>query len=216
MRTTGTLAMYVAAVALPLVPVHFAAAEESRFDVGIRGVVILSRGEPSNDMTGVGLVARWQFRPAWHVGVALDSVTFDYETPNRVLGIPSIEVIDPTNDFSRVSFLVERRYSQPGRAWDWFWTAGIGVASIHVGLNAAGTTPVGNTFDIETTADDEVHVFAGGGLRRTFNDHWAFESGLTVQHHDTDYRLVDRVSGSTGAIGSHTPYGLSLGFSYRF
>jgi hypothetical protein len=56
----------------------------------------------------------------------------------------------------------------------------------------------------------------GGGLRRSFGQHWALEAALTVQHHTTDYQLTDLVSGATGSIGSQTPYGLTLGISYRF
>lgn len=67
-----------------------------------------------------------------------------------------------------------------------------------------------------TAADDETHFMVGGGLRRSFGQHWALEAALTVQHHTTDYQLTDLVSGATGSIGSQTPYGLTLGISYRF
>src|SRR5688500_15728736 len=67
-----------------------ALAEDRRFDVGLRGVVIIGDGEPSNDMIGYGVLGRWEFRESWHLGVALDSVSFDYETPYRVLGIDSV------------------------------------------------------------------------------------------------------------------------------
>lgn len=191
-------------------------AQQREFDVGVRGVVIVSEGVPSNDMMGFGLVGRWELRDSWHLGVGFDSVTFDYETPYRVLGIDSTEQIDPSNEFSRISLLVERRYERPASPWSWFWTAAVGFASIDVGENAIGTTPSGGSFNVATTADDEVHVFAGAGLRRSFGEHWALETALTIQHHTTDYQLVDLVSGATGSIGSHTPYGLTLGVSYGF
>ena len=205
-----------ALLALASISVDPVTAQEREFDVGVRGVLLIGDGEPSNDMMGFGVVGRWQFRDAWHVGVGYDSVAFDYETPNRVLGIDSTEVIDPSNEFSRISLFVERRYERSASPWSWFWTAGVGFASIDVGTNAVGTTPGGGSFNIETTADDEAHFIAGGGLRRSFGEHWALETTVTIQHHTTDYQLVDHVSGTTGSIGSQSPYGLTLGVSYEF
>ena len=193
-----------------------AMAEDRRVDVGVRGVVIIGDGQPANDMIGYGAVGRWEFRESWYLGLAFDSVTFDYETPSRVLGIDSVEEIDPGNEFTRVSVLAERRYEHAGSPWIWFWTAGVGFASIDVGTNAVGTTPGGQSFDIATTADDETHFIVGGGLRRLFGEHWALEATLTLQHHTTDYQLTDLVSGATGSIASQTPYGLTLGISYGF
>jgi len=179
-------------------------------------MVIVGEGQPANDMIGYGAIGRWEFRDSWHLGLALDSVEFDYETPYRVLGIESVEEIDPSNEFMRVSVLVERRYERPDSPWIWFWTAGAGFASIDVGANAVGTTPDGQSFDITTTAEDETHFFVGGGLRRAFGQHWASEAAVTLQHHTTDYQLSDIVSGATGSIGSQTPYGVTLGISYGF
>jgi hypothetical protein len=193
-----------------------AMAEDHRVDVGVRGVVIIGDGQPANDMIGYGAVGRWEFREAWYLGLAFDSVTFDYETPYRILGIDSVEEVDPGNEFTRISVLIERRYERPGSPWIWFWTAGVGFASIDVGANAVGTTPGGQSFDIATTADDETHFIVGGGLRRLFGEHWALEATLTLQHHTTDYQLTDLVSGATGSIASQTPYGLTLGISYGF
>ncbi|MEX2124652.1 MAG: hypothetical protein WD795_12235 [Woeseia sp.] len=191
-------------------------AQENRFDLGVRGVVIIGDGQPANDMMGYGVVGRWEFRDSWHVGLAFDLVEFDYETPNRALGIESVEVVDPGNEFSRISLLVERHYGPADSPWLWFWTAGAGFASIDVGENAVGTTPTGGTYNIATTADDEAHFMVGGGLRRSFGENWALDAALTIQHHTTDYQLVDLVSGATGSIGSQTPFGLTLGISYAF
>ena len=185
-----------------------------RFDVGLRGVVLLSKGEPANDMMGEGLLFRWQARSAWHIGIALDTVTFDYETPNKALGIVSATVVDGTNDISRASLLVERRYDSD-RSWDWYWLVGVGAASVDA-PNVVGVRADGSTFDIATEADDEIHVFAGGGLRRALGARWAFETTFTVEHHTTDYELVDRVSGARGTIEAHSPYGIAIGVSYRF
>jgi hypothetical protein len=187
---------------------------EPRFDVGLRGVVLLSKGEPANDMIGEGLLFRWRARRAWHIGIAFDAVTFDYETPNKALGIVSATVVDGTNDISRASLLVERRYDGD-RSWDWYWLLGVGSASVDV-PNVVGVRADGSTFDIATDADDEMHVFAGGGLRRPLGARWTLETTFTVEHHTTEYELVDQISGARGTIGAQSPYGIAIGVSYRF
>jgi hypothetical protein len=187
---------------------------EPRFDIGVRGVLLFSKGQPANDMIGEGIVVRWRMREAWHLGLALDSVTFDYETPNLILGIPSTTVVDGTNDLSRASVFLERRYDSE-RRWNWYWRAGIGLASADA-PTVTGVRTDGGSFDIVTDAEDEVHVFAGGGVRRGLWEHWSFETTVTIEHHSTDYALVDRVSGASGSIGSQSPYGLAIGVSYGF
>jgi hypothetical protein len=193
----------------------FAQEAEPRFDVGVRGLIALSKGQPANDMTGERLIARWRISDDWRIGVAFDSLTFDYETPNRALGIVSTAVVDGSNDMSRTSVFVERRFDT-SRRWDPYWLAGIGSASIDAPANVAGTRAGGGTFDIATRADDEMHVYAGGGLLRPVGERWLLDATFTFEHHTTDYELVDRVSGARGSIGSHSPYGIALGASYRF
>ena len=191
------------------------AAQESRFELGLRGVVLLGKGTPSNDMIGEGLIGRFALSEAWRLGVALDSVTFDYETPNKTLAIPATNVVDGTNSWQRVSVLVERRFDGD-RRWSWHWLAGLGHADVDAVSNVRGQRADGGTFDIATTADDELHVFAGGGAHREIKRRWLLDATLTVEHHDTHYELVDLVSGARGTIGAQTVYGIALGMSYRF
>jgi hypothetical protein len=191
------------------------AAQESRFELGMRGLVLLGKGTPANDMIGEGLIGRLALSDAWRLDVALDSVTFDYETPNRTLGIPAANVVDGTNGWQRVSVHVERRFDGEGR-WRWHWLAGVGLAGVDPISNVAGQRADGGTFDITTTADDELHVFAGGGAHREIKSRWLLDTTLTVEHHDTHYELVDSVSGARGTIGAQTVYGIAIGVSYRF
>jgi hypothetical protein len=210
-RLATPMAFALAAVACDAVM-----AEDRRFEVGLRGLVIIGDGEPANDMIGYGAIGRLELGDPWYLAVALDSVAFDYETPYRILGIDSVEEIDPKNEFTRLSIAVERRYGRPDSPWGWYWTAGAGYAFVDVGENAAGVTPGGQAFEIATTAEDEWHVIAGAGLRRSLGQNWTLDAALTLQHHTTDYRLVDLVSGAMGSTGSQTPYGVALGVSYGF
>jgi hypothetical protein len=45
---------------------------------------------------------------------------------------------------------------------------------------------------------------------------WALDTAVTLQHHASDYQLVDLVSGATASTGSQTPYGLTPGVSHGF
>lgn len=204
----------LAAVAALDKPAHLAA-QDARFELGFRGLVLLGKGTPANDMIGEGLVGRFRLSDAWQLGVALDSVKFDYETPNRTLGIPATAVVDGINEWQRTSVFVERRFDG-ARRWDWHWLAGLGVANVDSIGNVAGTRADGGTFEIATVADDELHLFAGAGLHRPLGLRWLLDTSLTIEHHDTQYQLNDPVSGAIGTIGSQSVYGISIGVSYRF
>ncbi|HEY3517964.1 MAG TPA: hypothetical protein VGL98_13030 [Gammaproteobacteria bacterium] len=190
-------------------------AQESPFEIGMRGLVLLGKGTPANDMIGEGLIGRFALSDAWRLGVALDGVTFDYETPNRALGIPATTVVDGSNSWSRVSVLVERRFESE-RRWRWHWLAGLGHADVEPVSNVTGRRADGGTFDIATTVHDELHVFAGGGAHREIKQRWLLDTTLTIEHHDTHYELVDLVSGARGTIDAQTVYGIAVGVGYRF
>ena len=192
-------------------------AQETDFEIGFRPMVLASQGEPSNDMLGGGLVGAWRWREDWYFGVGLDSFTFDYERPHQALEIqqdPHTKTLDGSNSFTRVSGWAERRYAGGG-PWSWFWNAGLGVASIDADV-VAGPTKSGGTFDIVTEASDEVHLMGGIGLRRSLGENWALAGTFHLEHHLTDYKLTDTVSGATGKIGAHSPIGASVTLSYRF
>jgi hypothetical protein len=206
---TLSIVVVLYAVSAPLM------AEERRFDAGARLLILLGDGVPANDMIGWGLTGHWRWRDAWYLGVGLDYVEFDYERPNDVLGIPSTEEIDGSNDWTRVSGWVERRYDEEDGRWSWHWLAGLGFASVNT-EDVSGATPDGGTWDIATDASNEVHLLLGIGLRRSVGARWALDGALHLEHHSTDYELHDRVSGRTGTVSSQTPWGASFGVSYRF
>jgi len=194
-----------------------AVAQDRQLEIGFRPLVLASQGEPSNDMLGGGIVGTWHWRDDWYFGVALDSMTFDYERPQFALGIsqpPGLKAIDGSNSFTRLSGWIERRYESDG-AWDWFWGAGLGYATVDV-ETVTGPTALLGTFNIVTDASDEIHLVTSAGLRRSLGDKWTFAATFHLEHHLTDYEIRDTVSGATGKIGAHTPVGLSATFGYRF
>lgn len=209
-------------ICLLLLTVHWtlstkAVAQENGREVGFRPVLLLSQGEPSNDMLGGGIVGTWRWKYEWFFGIGLDRVSFDYERPQNILGIrqdPDVKTIDGSNSFTRLSGWIERRYDR-GETWGWFWNAGLGFASVDEDI-VSGTTALGGTFNIITDASSEVHLMGSAGLRRSLGKNWTSAVSFHVEHHQTDYKLRDTVSGATGKIGSHTPVGVSATFSYRF
>jgi hypothetical protein len=209
-----SICLYLA-LALPTLFPSLAGAQEDKFELGVRGLILLGKGAPANDMMGEGIVGRFAIGDRWRIGVALDTVTFDYETPNRALAIAATAVVDGTNEWQRISTFVERRFYRDGR-WQWHWLAGLGRADVDTVANVAGLRAGGGSFDITTTADTELHVFAGGGAHRPLGDRWLLDATLTLERHDTNYRLVDRISGASGQIGSQTAYGIAVGVNYRF
>jgi hypothetical protein len=192
--------------------------QDARWHLGTRATILTADAPPANDMTGIGLLVRRSWRPGWYWGAALDLYGFDYEEPYKVIGIepdPTVVPLDGDNDSTVLSAWIEREYGHSSSAWRWFWTAGIGYASIEADA-VAGPTATGGTFDIRTEAEDEIHFLASGGLRYSFGGRWWLESALHAQHHMLDYDLTDVVSGTQGNLSGQTPVGISIGFGARF
>lgn len=192
-----------------------ALADESRWDTGLRYTILASQGEPSNDMQGVGLVGHYRWKDKWYIGFGIDLLSFDYENIPRSLGISPTEVTDTVNDMTQFSGWVERRYGEGDGKWSWFWTAGLGYATVDT-QPVSGSTTSGGTFFIVTDISDEFQLLGSIGLRYAFSSHWRLEGAAHIQHHFSDYKLVDTVSGQTGTIGSHTPVGAAIGINYQF
>lgn len=211
----NVVSMLVLTVAPMLLLPNFVKSKETDWAAGVRGIVLLGDGVPANDMLGGGLLVRGHWRDQWYFGLSIDTISFDYERPNEVLRLPSIAEIDGSFDISRLSAWVERRYDDQDQGWSWFWTSGIGYADIAT-ENVVGQTPAGDRWDIATDAAGELHLLFGAGIRRHLASDLTVEFSAHIEHHRTDYQLTDRVSGATGKIGSQTPKGFSLGFSYHF
>ena len=195
-----------------------AQAGDARWQLGARATILTADAPPANDMTAVGFVARRAWREGWYWGAALDLYGFDYEEPYKVLGIevdPAVAPLDGDNDSTVLSAWIEREYGRSTSAWHWFWTAGVGYASIEADA-VAGPTAIGGTFDIRTEAEDEIHILASGGLRYDLGAHWWLEAALHAQHQLLDYDLTDVVSGAQAEVSGQTPFGVSVGFGARF
>jgi hypothetical protein len=213
-RFVGLTLLVLIAIVFPSASAH-AGASDSRFEVGVRYVLVTAGGEPANDMMAGGVFARFRLNERWRVGAALDSMSGDYERPYELVGLTSPEEIDGTIDSLLVSGWIERVYGKPQRKLRWFWTAGLGFTSPDVD-DVTGPTSGGGTFEIATDPGSETIVSVTGGLRRLFGRRWGFEAAARFDHHFADWDVVDRVSGMTGSVDDYTSIGLHLGILFRF
>lgn len=207
---------WIAACTLCCASLPVLAQDVADFELGVRGAIFVSDGEPANDITGVGALFRHHLDNGWAWGVAIDVGEFDFERPARLLGIDQddgLEAIDAKADVTDFSAFLERHFALNDR-WSWFWQAGGGVGSIDV-PRAAGPTADGGTFDIRIDADTEPFLLGALGVRRELG-RLSIEGAFTAQYRFSDYQLVDTVSGQTGTVDGHLPYGIYIALLYRF
>lgn len=193
-----------------------AAAQDRRFDLGARAILTGADGEPANDIPGYGAFGHYRFNDRWSLGLAVDRTRYDFEQPARVLGLeqdPDVEVIDAKAEATVVSAWLQRDHHRPRTTW--FWGVGLGFASLDV-PDAAGPLKGPGTFDIETEADTEILASVLAGLQWRLGERWFLEFALRGDQHFADWRLRDRVSGRTAAIGDYRAFGGHLGAGFRF
>src|SRR5688500_2913391 len=149
--------LFLPAIAIGLVCLGAApaAAADGAFDVGVRGNVLVGNGEPTNDMIGYGLFARFRVSEGWRVGVGVDhSPEFDVEGVAALVGQtqdPAAEVIDAKASSTVVRAWLERSYPSASRRIEWFWTVGAGVGNVEVD-EVSGPRAGGGPFSVDTDA----------------------------------------------------------------
>ena len=212
-----TLSIVFTASALALSP-SLAHAEAGRFDLGVRGVLMVADGEPANDIPGYGVFGHWRMSDRWSLGFAVDQTEYDFEEPAKLAGLrqdPGVDPVDVVAEATVLSAWIERTYPRAAGRLDWFWGAGLGFASIDV-PDAAGPLAGGGMFDISTEADSEVIVSLLGGLHRRLGEKWTFEFALRADQHFADWQVTDRVSGAKGAVDDYRALGGHFGLLFRF
>lgn len=199
------------------VPAH---AQVSRFDLGVRAVMLGMDGEPANDAPGYGLFGRYRLSGNWSVGLAVDSFEYDFERPYLLLGLEvpagaSEGEVDATTEALMLAVLLERAYPSSSGRREWFWGVGAGAASVDVD-DVVGTLADGSPSHITTDAGTEAVLIGTGGVRFFLSRIWAVEGALRTEYHIADWTVRDLVSGASGSIGSYTAWGGQLGFLARF
>lgn len=198
--------------------VSTAYSDEARYEIGLRANVLLGDGVPANDILGAGVIARYRLTNGWFIGAGIDTYAFDYERPWRIVGLaqdPNVATIDASADSTVLNGSIGRLYNETNHGFDWFWTLGIGFASVNVD-DVVGPTDTGEAFDIMTDAGSEIHLMATLGSSYNFSDSWSASFAARVEHHFMDVLITDRVSGNTAKLDSQSPIGAFFSLNYRF
>jgi len=193
-------------------------ADESKYELGLRGNVLLGDSVPANDILGAGVIARYSLNNGWFIGAGFDAYEYDFERPWKVMGLrqdPNVDVIDASADNSVLSGSFGRLYNKTDRGFDWFWTLGVGFASPGVD-DVAGLTDTGESFDLMFDVGDEIHLMASLGTSYNFSASWSASFTARVEHHFMDVLVTDRISGNTAKIDSQSPIGASISLNFRF
>ena len=193
-------------------------ADETRYEFGLRANVLLGDGIPANDILGLGVIGRYRLNDGWFIGAGVDIYEFDYERPWRILGLeqdPNVDTIDALADSTVFSGSIGRLYNETDHGFDWFWTLGLGFASVSID-DLAGPTDTGGTFDLTFDAASEIHLMASLGSSYNFSEKWSTSFAARVEHHFMDVLITDSVSGNTAKLDSQSPIGAYLSLNYRF
>ncbi len=196
----------------------FSQAEDSKFEMGLRGNVLLGDGVPANDILGLGVIGRYRLSDGWFIGAGFDTYAFDYERPWRIIGLeqdPDVPTIDASADSTVFNGSIGRLYNETNRGFDWFWTLGLGFASVSID-DVVGPTDTGGTFDISFDAGNEIHLMATLGSSYNFSEKWSTSFAARLEHHFMDVLITDSVSGNTGKLDSQSPIGAYLSVNYKF
>ncbi len=208
----------IAAILAMVLVAGVTSAEDLKFEIGLRGNVLLGDGVPANDILGFGVIGRYRLNNGWFIGAGIDKYAFDYERPWRIVGLeqdPDVDTIDAAADSTVFYGSIGRLYNETDHGFDWFWTLGLGFASPNVD-DVTGPTDTGGTFNITTDAGSEIHLMATLGSSYNFSESWSASFSARVEHHFMDVLIIDRVSGNTAKIDSQSPLGAYLSLNYRF
>ena len=161
--------------------------EERPIEIGVRGAGMFGPGDPTNDMLGAGVFGRVRMAPGWAVGIGLDQLNYDVETPIGAVGLEAPDA-DAAGKSNALSGWIERN-GLISRRLEWFAAGGASYVSVDVGP-LSGTTDAGQPYMLTNDISNE----------RRFGD-WQFK---------------ETVSGREGSLDDYGATGLWLGISYRF
>lgn len=206
-----------AVLALSIQPVAVAD-EAARFEIGLRGNVLLGDGVPANDVLGLGVIARYRLNNGWFVGAGIDAYEYDFEHPAKLVGLrqdPDLSDIDADASSTVLSASFGRLYNATDDGFDWFWSLGLGFASPSVD-DVAGPTDTGGMFDITFDVGSEVHLMGTLGSSYNFSSKWSASFAARLEHHFMDVLATDRGTGNTFKVDSQSPIGAYFSLNYKF
>ena len=190
---------------------------QSKFELGLRGNVLLGDGVPANDILGFGLIGKYELSDGWYLAGTLDAYDYDFERPYQVAGLsqdPGVKTIDSKIKSTTLGAAIGRHYGDKS-GFDWFWTAGVGVG-LPDSSNISGPTDTGGTFDLLIDAKTEIQIMSTLGTTYYTSGRWSFTAAARAEHHFLDITVTDQVTGDTGKVESQTPLGAYLSVNVAF
>ncbi len=187
--------------------------EARPIEIGVRGAGMFGPGDPTNDMLGAGVFGRVRTAPGWAVGIGLDQLNYDVETPIGAVGLKAPDA-DATGKSNALSGWIERNSLISPRL-EWFAAAGASYVSVDVG-SLSGTTDAGQPYMLTNDISNEFSLFADFGLRLEPATGLRLEAGARIERRFGDWQFKETVSGREGSLDDYGTMGLWLGISYRF
>lgn len=175
---------------------------------------MLEDGTPANDMLGVGLYGKYYLENNWAIGISLDSYSYDFERVAELLGLAGTEIVDGSTSSTMISAWGEKTYQWTENV-KWFWNAGAGINDVSIDP-VTGSLVGGGTYQITTDAGTEFVVLASLGTTWRFSKSWETEISAHIEHHFSDWKVTDSVSGASRTIDRYTPIGIQFGINYHF
>lgn len=191
---------------------------DQKFQIGVRGGLLLGDGEPANDMPMYGIYGRYNWTKKWNLGLSLDNLSGDFERPYKVLGIQSDVEQDASMNNIIISVWGEREFvpaSEKFKRLRPYIAGGLGIGLVDVD-DVNGSVAGGGQFDITTDADTEYIPALALGLRYLLGKNWEAEIAGRYSYHIADWKVTDRISGMVSSIDNYSTYGFYVGMGFRF
>jgi hypothetical protein len=213
-RSTLVVTLGLALLLLSCATEAVAQEPERKLSLGLRANILGGTGKPVNDTLGYGIFGRYRLSERWLVGFGVDIASgFDVEEPEKFVGLvqdPSVAVIDASGESYTFMAWIEREYTRDSAKWSWFWTLGLGYASVSVD-DVQGPLESGGSFDLTFDVSSEFVLSGSGGVRYGIGSTWKLEAAFRLDQRFADWQVTDRVSGATGTIDDYLIRGFTLG-----
>lgn len=193
----------------------FADQIDHTIQIGVRPGIIGSDGEPSNDMPMIGVYGRYRLNDDWLVGAALDYSEFDFERPNRLLGLKESKEEDAVAEGIYVSVMMEREFMQHSDSMRPFVSANLGIGIIDV-PDVIIPLEGGGEADIKTDAGTEIIPGVTVGIRFLVGENLFIEPAARLDYHFTEWDVIDRNTGQKTTVDDYLTWGGYVGVGWRF
>lgn len=192
--------------------------ETGDLSIGAHANIVGGRGEPSNDVLGIGIIANYTLNEKWFMDIELILSEADFERPWQTLGLvqdPNEKTIDAVYTSTALLFHFGQNIAMDSPTLGAYWTAGIGFNSVDVD-DVSGPLDGGGTFNITTDAGTETLLGMKLGIRQALGEKWSANYALRYDYHLADWKVTDTISNTTTNIDNYSTYGILLGVSRKF